>query len=234
MSDTSKIDEITKLLTSPLMANDVAFMYLGYSGIILRTINGTIIIDPANLLSSEETKALSSINLVLFTHGHGDHYKSDVTTNIFKATNAPIVAEATVADDLVGKIAASKLTSIVPDQTYTFPNITVKVVKGIHRGPINLFQITIGDLTLFHAGDSGYVPVKDYPSTLAFLPTGRPSPTASPEFAFKMASELQAKIVVVIHGADDQNQTFKRIMKADMPNTTVLIPTVNRVQKITL
>ena len=41
---------------------------------------------------------------------------------------------------------------------------------------------------MFHAGDSGYVQVKDYPSDLAFLPTGSPSPTASPEYALKLAS----------------------------------------------
>ncbi|GAF67980.1 unnamed protein product, partial [marine sediment metagenome] len=34
MSQTSKIDEIADLFTSPLTKNEVIFMYLGYSGII--------------------------------------------------------------------------------------------------------------------------------------------------------------------------------------------------------
>ena len=57
----NKISEITKLLTMSLTENDVAFMYLGYSAIILRTVNGAIIIDPASLVSSDEAKALSNI-----------------------------------------------------------------------------------------------------------------------------------------------------------------------------
>ena len=81
----------------------------------------------------------------------------------------------------------------------------------------------MGSLLVFHAGDSGYVPVKDYQSQLAFLPTGRWSPTASPENAFRLASELKPNVVVVMHGSKGQHKKFESIVKGKMPQTKVII-----------
>lgn len=220
----SKADGIQKLFASPLGKNEVAFMFLGYSGVIVRVSNRTIVIDPANLLREEETKALKGVDLLLFTHSHGDHYSSQETLDIFKVTGAPVLAEPLVADDLKGKIPFDKLTSATPGKTYTFDEITVSTIRGIHRGPINLYQIKIGDISIFHGGDSGYVQVKDYPADLAFLPTGSPSPTASPEDALKMASEIKPSVVVTIHGSDGQSKDFEGKVKEKMPETMVIIP----------
>ena len=76
---------------------------------------------------------------------------------------------------------------------------------------------------MFHAGDSGYVQVKNYPSDLAFLPTGNPSPSASPEYALKMAVELKPNVAVAIHGSTDQSKEFEAKMKQKMPKTSVII-----------
>ena len=223
MSSKSKIDEIRKLFASSLGRDEAAFMYLGYSGVIIRTSSRAMVIDPADLLKGEEIKALKGVDLLLFTHSHGDHYNSGVVLNIFKATRAPVLAEPLVADDLKGKISIDKLTSATPGKTYTFGDITVSTIRGVHRGPINLYHIKIGDLSIFHGGDSGYVTVKDYPSDLALLPTGSPSPTASPENAFKMASELKPTVIVVIHGSEGQSKEFEGKVKEKMPETTVII-----------
>jgi len=74
------------------------------------------------------------------------------------------------------------------------------------------------------------VPVKDYPSDLAFLPTGNPSPTASPEAAFKMAADLKPSVIVAIHGSEAENKEFEQKIKQNMPNSSVIIP-VPRVEK---
>jgi len=140
MSGKDKADEVRKLYASSLNRDEVAFMYLGYSGVIMRTSNRAIVIDPANLLEDEEVKALERVDLLLFTHSHGDHYDSRVALSIFKATGAPILAEPLVAGDLKGKMPSDKLTSSRPGETYAFDGITVSIVKGVHRGPINLYQ----------------------------------------------------------------------------------------------
>jgi L-ascorbate metabolism protein UlaG (beta-lactamase superfamily) len=59
---------------------------------------------------------------------------------------------------------------------------------------------------------------------LAFLPTGDPSPTASPQDAFNMASDLKPSVVVAIHGSSSQSKDFENRIKGAMPNTTVIIP----------
>src|SRR4030042_5756282 len=225
MAQKSKISDLNKLLASSLGTNDVAFMYLEYSGVIIKTSTCTIIIDPADLLKDEEIDVFKQVDLLLFTHSHGDHYSAKEALAIFNATGTPIIAEPLVANDLKAKVPLDKLTSAIPGKTYTFGDIAVNTIIGIHQCPINLYQIKTAGLGLFHAGDSGYVPVKDYPSDLAFLPTGieRPFvPSASPENAFKLASELKPSVIVTFHGSVNHSEELAKKIKEKMPKTTVI------------
>ena len=209
-------------------------IYLGASGILARTSKQSVLIDAAGFLKDDETAALKEVNLLLFTHSHMDHFSAGKTLKLFKKTGAPVLAEAKVANKLKGSIPSEKLTSATSGQTYAYGDLTVKAVQGVHRGPIMLFQIKMGNLLMFHAGDSGYVPLKDYQSQLAFLPTGGMSPTASPENAFKMAAELKPKVVVVMHGSKGQHKKFENILKEKMPQTKVIIPTPYTAQTLEL
>lgn len=235
-SITAKADDIRDVFTSSLGANDVAFMFLSYSGVIVRTSKGIVIIDPANLLKDKELKVLAKerIDLVLFTHGHGDHYNPDSTLDLLNATGAPILAEPSVAHSLKESVPSDKLTSAAPGETFTFGEITVSAIKGIHVGPINLYHIKIGGISIFHGGDSGYVSLKDYPADVAFLPTGMPSPSASPQKAFKMALDLKPSVVVAMHGSASQSRELEGKVKEIMPNTIVMIPEAFTIKVITL
>lgn len=234
MSQESRAENIRKLFVSPLGKNEVAFIYLGYSGVIVRASNRTIVIDPADLLRDEEKMALKSADVLLFTHSHGDHYNYRNAVDIFRATGAPVLAEPLIANELKGNISSDKLTSATPGKAYTFAEIVVSAIEGVHFGPIILYQIKIGGLSIFHGGDSGYVPVKDHPADLAFLPTGSPSPTASPEDAFKFASELKPTVVVTIHGSAGESKEFESKVKKMMPETTVIIPEPYVLKMVTL
>jgi L-ascorbate metabolism protein UlaG (beta-lactamase superfamily) len=218
-----KPEGINSFFALPLVSNEVAIMFLGTSGVLAKTMNHTILIDPGNLLKNDEIKALKEIQLMLFTHNHLDHYSSGKTMDIFKVTGTKVLAEPKVAKSLKGKIPNDKLTEASSGNTYTFDEITVRAVQGIHRGPIMLYQIKLDDVTLFHAGDSGYVPLKDYASDVAFLPTGRMSPTASPENAYKMAVDLRPEVAVAMHGSQKQKKQFSDKIKEGFPQTTVLI-----------
>jgi L-ascorbate metabolism protein UlaG (beta-lactamase superfamily) len=139
-----------------------------------------------------------------------------------------------VANKLKGKIPADKLTSAESGKTYTFGGITVAAIQGIHLGPIMLYHARMGDLAIFHGGDSAYVPLTEYPSDIAFLPTGRGSPTASPEKAFRMASDLKPQVAIAMHGSEKQKQQFQQKVKEGMHNTTVLIIDSHTAKTITL
>ena len=180
-------------------------------------------IDHAGFLKKDEIASLKTISLQLFTHDHLDHFNGNATQLIFEATSAPVLAETKVAKKLNGKIPVEKLVSAESGKTYTFGDITVSAIEGVHRGPIMLYQIKAGGITMFHGGDSGYVSLKDYSSEIAFLPTGRMSPTASPEKAFMMASDLNSQVVIAMHGSGKQKQQLEQKIKEGLPNTTVLI-----------
>jgi L-ascorbate metabolism protein UlaG (beta-lactamase superfamily) len=219
----SKASEIDQFFDSKLKENELALYYLGVSGFIVKTANEAVIIDPAGLLKGDETKALKTVNLMLFTHDHLDHFSSGKTQEIFEATNATVLAEAKVADKLKGKIPTEKLLKAESGKTYTIGNVKATAIHGIHRGPIMLFQLRMGGIAFFHGGDSGYVDLKEYPSQVAIVPVGRMSPTASPENAFKMVSDVKPEVAVTMHGYDKQKQQFEKKVKEAMPQTSVLI-----------
>jgi L-ascorbate metabolism protein UlaG (beta-lactamase superfamily) len=222
----SKADDIQNVFAPNIGDNDVSFMFLNYSGVLIRTSKGTIVIDPANLLNKDQLNVLKDegLDLVLFTHSHGDHYNHDSTLDLFEAAGAPILAESSVFRSLKGAIPDDKLIDAVDGKAYTFGNITVRAIKGVHVGPIILYYIEIGNIRIFHGGDSSYVPLVDYPSDVAFVPTGDPSPTASPDKALKMVMDLKPGVAVAIHGSAAQSKEFEAKVKEALPDTAVIIP----------
>lgn len=230
----SRVDSVRDLFSTELRMEEAAFMYLGYSGVVLRMMAGTIAFDVADLLKGEEIRALAGLDLLLFTHGHGDHYKARETLEVFAETGADIVAEPSLAGELRGKVPSDKLISAEPGRAYSIGDYEVTTVRGIHRGPINLYRVKVGESLVFHGGDSGYVPLKEYKSDLAFLPTGSPSPTASPGDALKMALDLRPKVAVAIHGSTSQNREFEKVVKEKMADTAVIIPGPYQPEKVAL
>jgi L-ascorbate metabolism protein UlaG (beta-lactamase superfamily) len=214
--------EILNFFASPLKEKELTVFYLEASGFIARTASQTVIVDPAGLLKNDEIKALKKVNLMLFTHNHSDHFSSDKTLTIFKATSAAILADPKVAKKLERTIPLDKLVSAEPGKTYNFDDVTATAIQGIHRGPIMLYKIKMGGITLFHGGDSGYVNLKDYPSQVAIVPVGGMYPTASPENAYKMVSDVKPDAAITMHGSDKQKQQFEQKVKESMPKTTVI------------
>lgn len=86
-------------------------------------------------------------------------------------------------------------------------------VAGIHRGPIVLFLVEAGGISIFHGGDSAYVPLGGLRADLALVPTGSPSPTASPRDALRMISDLGPKVVAMFHGSASQHIEFLSLVE---------------------
>ena len=220
----------------PLAEDEAAFVYLGYSAVLVRTAKGALIIDPAELLLEEDMSHFSGkkVDAVLYTHGHGDHWQADVAINLFKATGAPICGEDSVIRSLKSGagIPAGKVISLAPGRSQTAGEVVITPVRGTHVGPILLYHIQIGSIGIFHGGDSAYVPLKNLKAGLAFLPAGDPSPTASPDDALKMALDLKPSVIVGMHGSDSQYKQLAAKVKTALPSASVLIPQTMKVNVV--
>jgi L-ascorbate metabolism protein UlaG (beta-lactamase superfamily) len=225
-----------EFFSAPLAENEAAFVYLGYSAVLVRTAKGALVIDPANLLIDEDMSHFKGkkVDAVLYTHGHGDHWQADVARGLFQATGAPICGEESVIRSLKSGagIPADKIVSLTPGREQSVGEWVITPVRGKHVGPIILYHLQVGGMTIFHGGDSAYVPSKGLQAVLAFLPAGDPSPTASPEDALKTAQDLRPKIIVAMHGSDKQYQQLLAKAKTALPDTTVLIPQTMKVNVV--
>ncbi len=216
---------LSELLSMPLGDNEVAFMRLGASSnIIVRVADKTVLFDPATL-GTEELDILNKngVDLILYTHGHYDHFSSATALQLFKGSQPTIAIDPSLSHYLKDNIPKKKLITTESGKSFSTENITIDSFEGKHIGPIMLFRITINDIKIFHGGDSAYVSLQSMGSHLAFVPTGSPSPTCNPEYAFQMVSDVKPQIAVPMHGLEDQNNEFKKLMDAKMPDTKVII-----------
>ncbi|MHA1905760.1 MAG: MBL fold metallo-hydrolase [Candidatus Thorarchaeota archaeon] len=229
---------IEKFYSLPLQEKELAFIYFGYAGILFRTRNGSVGIDLALGVDVEVIDAIPELDLFLITHKHYDHFNKKIVMRIFEKTTATIIAEPIVAGELAKKIPPDRLIFGEPGEKrqtdFKIGNVTVTAAMGVHPCPITVYKIKWDNLTVFHAGDSGYMALGQHKAHVAFLPIGRPSPTCAPEIALAMAKWLKAKVVVGMHGGAKQMKEFTELMAEKLPKTEVVIPQKFSMTKLSL
>lgn len=174
------------------------------------------------------------MDLVIYTHGHGDHYSKATALALFKGSGPYIAIDPALAGDLKNDIPGEKLGATESGRTFSAGDITLDALEGKHIGPIMLFRVTIDGIRIFHGGDSGYVPLGSMASHIAFVPTGVPSPTCSPEYAFQMVADVKPQIAVPFHGWDNQHAAFKELTEKKLPETKVVVSKPYVARKVTL
>ena len=210
----------------PLEKGEIVFMPLGiYSNIMVRTEDKVILFDPSLLIEPDlEILKTRGVDLVVYTHAHSDHFSRSTAIKLFKDSNLYMVMDRHLASQMETEMPKEKMIIAESGQSYTAGDITITGLKGEHLGPIMLFRITIGNVSIFHGGDSAYVPLGSMASDIAFVPTGSPSPTCSPKDAFRMVSDVKPKIIVPMHGMDSEHDSFKKLVENELPNGKVIIP----------
>jgi L-ascorbate metabolism protein UlaG (beta-lactamase superfamily) len=213
---------IREFFDSEVSDNEALILYLRYSGVLIRALDKVIGFDIADLLGRDGIDEIRNLDLLLYTHGHYDHFEYRSCIELFKKTDACIVAEPSVANELRGRIPPGKLIDARPGESREVDGFKLYFIEGLHVGPIILYLVELNGLRIFHGGDSSYVPLKDYNADIAFLPVGKPSPTASPMNAFKMLSDLEAKTVIPIHGSEGEYREFEDLVKNRYPEANVV------------
>ncbi|QBD74527.1 metal-dependent hydrolase [Ktedonosporobacter rubrisoli] len=191
--------------------------WLGHAAFKITTpSNKVILIDPFlthNPATPAEAKKQDQVDLILVTHGHGDHTEDVVS--LAKAHNAEVVTIVELAA-WFGSKGVENAVGMNKGGSYTSQGITVHMTHALHTGGVgegNDFPYT-GDaagfvidlehgLSVYHAGDTA--PFMDmqlikelYAPELAMLPIGD-FYTMGPKGAAISARMLGVKYVIPMH-----------------------------------
>ena len=237
------------LISIPLYASEIGkevkITFLGHSAFKVVSPKGVVIyIDPflsGNPKTPPELKTVEKADLILVTHGHGDHVGD--TLAIAEKTNARIVAVPELGRYLTRK-GAKNVTGMNKGGTFTSHGIAITMVHALHST-----SVTEGDqviytgepagfvirfengFTLYHAGDTGVfgdmkIIGEIYKPELSLLPIGSHF-TMDPREAAYAAKLLGSKYVIPMHYGTfpvftGTTEEFVKLMK-EAPQTIVLV-----------
>ena len=172
--------------------------------------------------------SLDSLDAIFIPHDHGDHFDPDTTVAMQAKTGSFVIADSTSASMLTDKIPKDKLITIKANEQITTSGITVDALAAEHptKTPL-VYIIELDGFRIFYGSDSGFVEdLKNIKSRVhvAIVPTGDPSPTASPQDAFEMTKATNPYVVIPMHGDPAQMQEFSSLVEGSDMQTTVTIP----------
>jgi L-ascorbate metabolism protein UlaG (beta-lactamase superfamily) len=196
---------------------NLACTWLGHSTFLFRSPGGRrLIVDPwikTNPACPDSAKDVGALDLMLLTHGHGDHTGDAVS--VARSSNAQVVAPYELAVYLQKK-GLQKVTGMNPGGTLHALGLSVTMVQAVHSSSIDDDGQTIdtglatgyvlkfeNDLTVYIAGDTGIfgdmrLIGELYRPSVAFLPIGDLY-TMGPREAAKAVELLNVPRVVPMH-----------------------------------
>jgi len=195
----------------------LAITWLGHATFLLQSPGGKkMLFDPwvtGNPTAPESAKRLGVLDLILITHGHGDHTADAVA--IARSSGAQTIAPYEVAVWL-GSKGLQNVTGMNPGGTLRALGLSITMVPAMHSssieedGKIICLGVATGYVvtlengqTIYFAGDTGVfgdmrLIAEMYRPEIAFLPIGDRY-TMGPEQAAKACELLGVKQVVPMH-----------------------------------
>jgi L-ascorbate metabolism protein UlaG (beta-lactamase superfamily) len=217
---------IQLLFSLELNDKDAAFLFLGYSGIMLRLKSFVMVFDPGKSLGQSEIPKIESLNLLLFTHNHWDHFHEEKALLIIKQTGTHVVADIVTSEALKSRLSPERFTIGDPGSSlkaFDVADCEVIALRGVHVGSISQYLVKLEGIEIFHVGDSGYWRHPNVFADIAFVPTGT-ARTCSPAVALTTVMDLQPKLAVPIHGKKQDLKKFKDLVVKVLPDTDVIVP----------
>jgi L-ascorbate metabolism protein UlaG (beta-lactamase superfamily) len=216
--------------------NTVFFVWLNqYAGILLKTPSKTFAIDPVDV----KPKSLQGIDAILITHEHYDHLDPRLISEVQKATNCLVIADAASSRKLQHAITPDKLKEIKPGAEIKIGEVSVKAEKCNHpaQAPVTYIITSEDELKVFHTADS--LPFPELAAIgqkekfdVVFCTVGI-APSASPQTGFEIARLTKPQVAVPYHTGSTASQTeFAEILKKELPRTACLIPQQNKIYQL--
>lgn len=240
---------IVLLLSNLLFAEEIGrgakITFLGHSAFKVISPKGVILyIDPflsGNPKTPSEMKTVEKADLILVTHGHGDHVGD--TVSIAEKTNAKVIVIPELGRYL-SKKGVKNVIGMNKGGTYTSHGIAITMVHATHSSSATEGDQVIytGDpagfvirlengFTIYHAGDTGLFSDMKligelYKPDLSLLPIGSHY-TMDPKEATYAAKLLGSKYVIPMHYGTFPVLTgtveeFLALMK-EVPQTKVIV-----------
>ena len=229
-----------QLLNAPAQGSDPVILpstlnvtLLENAGVMIETNDTRIYIDPY-LLNS--TFAAYPADIVLVTHSHGDHYDPS-SLDIIETASTEFI----FPSNLTAECAAYGATGVEPGDTVMIGDINVTAFymytlpvdtnPASHPSEANWtsFIITIGNFTIFHAGDSKNI-LEYYDLTgqidLAFLPLGPGCQTMAGYEVVTALQRIQPACFIPIHYGGGTEVTWEAAYSddtEDIPCTLIVL-----------
>ena len=193
------------------------------AGVMIETNETRLYIDPYELNSTYEAYPA---DIVLVTHPHGDHYDPD-SLNIIRTESTEFI----FPSNMTTECAIYGATGVVPGDTvmigdinitafymYTYP---VEGYPASHPAEANWtsYIITIGNFTMFHAGDSKNI-IEYYELRgmidLVFLPLGPGCQTMANYEVVEVLQRIKPTYFIAIHYGEGTQDTWSAAYSDDV------------------
>lgn len=180
----------------------------------------TIYFDPWKL-PAESLKA----DIILVSHEHHDHFSLEDIKSI-SSKDTLIVCDGAVAKQLRGKVSCREIRILAPFEAAEITGVKIKAVpsynigKAFHTkesGKLG-YLVTIDGVTLYHAGDTDFIPeMKGYSCDIALLPVSGTYVMTADEAA-DAALAIKPKVAVPMHwgdivGDESDASRFKKLLE---------------------
>jgi len=190
--------------------------FLGHAGFQIKAERAVIYVDLRKYGGVVETS--EKADLVLVTHSHADHFSSEKIAKISKEDTVVIAPK-----KCVSKIGG-QVKTLQPGEETVVGRIGVKAVEAYNykrfrpsgkpwhpRGYGVGYLISIGDKTIYHAGDTDFIPEMRHLGhvDVALLPTGDKYTMDNSEAA-EATLAINPKVVVPMHCWDTDPEGFKK------------------------
>ncbi len=197
--------------------------WIGHASFRLEN-GGIIYLDPWKV------KQAKPADLILVTHGHGDHLSPEDIARIHKPETVIVVA-APYADQLQGDVRP-----LAAGQSLTVGDVTIEAVPSYNTNKPNHprsagnvgYIVEVSGRRIYHAGDTDLIPeMSAFRCDVALLPVGGKY-TMDVDEALQAVARIRPKVAIPMHWGDivgtaRDAERFREKAPADV-QVTILTP----------